>query len=79
MGQWCNCIECVGDRPEPTEQEVRLTELLERARALPPMTAEELFEQRVSWCWSMLSDETVTRQQVRDILLRMEGRGPHNA
>lgn len=36
------------------------------------LTAEELFEQRVSWCWAQCGDD-VTKQQVRDALRKVYG------
>ena len=50
-----------------------LVRLMERAKELPPMTAEQLFEQRVSWAWSTLGNPSVTKDQVRAILRKREG------
>ena len=52
--------------------------LMKRIKALPPMTAEQVFEQRVSWAYSMVSDPAVTKEQVRAVLLRQDGREPLN-
>lgn len=50
---------------------------LDAARKRAPMTAEELFEQRVSWCYGMQKlskPNPLTREQIREMLLKHEGR-----
>ena len=58
----------------PHSETSQLDRLMERVKALPPMTAEQLFEQRVSLSWSVLGDPKVTKDQVRAILLKRDGR-----
>ncbi len=56
-----------------------IEELRERIRNSPPMTADELFEQKVSWCYSMQSREsTLTKDQVRAIVRKTMGLPPES-
>lgn len=34
MGTWCNCIECVGETPEPTDEEFMTNWLIDRENEL---------------------------------------------
>ena len=63
-------LDAAGHNSETSQ----LVRLMERVKDLPPMTADQLFEQRVSWSWSVLGDPKVTKDQVRAILLKREGR-----
>ena len=56
----------------------QLSLLMRRIKDLPPMTSEQVFEQRVSWAYSMVNDSAVTKEQVRAVLLRKDGREPPN-
>lgn len=29
MGQWCNCVECVGYQDEPTEEELKMDQAIQ--------------------------------------------------
>lgn len=52
-----------------------LLRLLERAK-LHVMTPDEIFEQRVSWCYGMQdcsAGNMLSKDQVREILLRQAG------
>ena len=53
--------------PEPNPE---LAKLLEQAKARGPMTADELFEQSVSWVYGemALAGSDVTKDQVRKYL-----------
>ena len=46
-----------------------LEALLERARNLPPMTAAEILEQKVSWVYGMLGHKSaITKAEIRSRL-----------
>lgn len=57
MGQWCNCIECVGDQPEPTEEELKAMD----------QTIQRIHEEDIilwpNGGWSYRRDAALTKQE----------------
>lgn len=61
------------------EQDDTLSELLDTIKERPPMTPEEVFEQKVSWCYSMQNRAvSLSKEDVRTILRnQLAGGSPH--
>lgn len=70
MVQTANCRLMGLIDPRPTEG----SKLFDRVRAMPRMTADQVFEQKVSWCFGQLGqDSQLTKDDVRRVLLAQSG------
>ena len=47
-----------------------LEKALDESKARKPMTPDEIFEQKVSWCYGMHNSSNLTKDEVRSMLIK---------